>query len=60
MDSIFKDKAKEEEVNITDLEILMVLVTRLLKQDLNRLVNGIKPVELQDKGQPNYISKFET
>jgi hypothetical protein len=31
---------------ITDLEILVVLITRLLKQDLDRLVNGIEPVEL--------------
>jgi hypothetical protein len=31
---------------VTDLEILVVLVTRLLRQDLDRLVNGIKPVEL--------------
>jgi hypothetical protein len=46
MDSIFKDKAKEEGVSVTDLEILMVLVTRLLKQDLNRLVNRIELVEL--------------
>jgi hypothetical protein len=46
MDSIFKDKAKEEGISVTDLEILMVLVTRLLKQDLNRLISGIKPVEL--------------
>jgi hypothetical protein len=46
MDSIFKDKAKEERASVTDLEILVVLVTRLLRRDLNRLVNGIKPVEL--------------
>jgi hypothetical protein len=31
---------------ITDLEILEVLVTRMLKRDLNRLVNRIEPVEL--------------
>jgi hypothetical protein len=31
---------------ITDLEILTVLITRLLKQDLDRLVKGIEPVEL--------------
>jgi hypothetical protein len=31
MDSIFKDEAEEEEASITDLEILVVLVTRLLK-----------------------------
>jgi hypothetical protein len=45
MDSIFKDKAKEEKTSVTDLEILVVLVTRLLRQDLNRLVNRIEPVE---------------
>jgi hypothetical protein len=46
MDNIFKDKAKEEGVSIIDLEILVVLVIRLLRQDLNRLVNGMEPVEL--------------
>jgi hypothetical protein len=50
MDNIFKDKAEEEGASITDLKILVVLVTRLLRQDLNRLVNGIKPVELWDEG----------
>jgi hypothetical protein len=50
MDSIFKDEAKEEGTSVTDLEILVVLVTRLLKQDLNRLVNGMEPVELWDEG----------
>jgi hypothetical protein len=50
MDNIFKDEAEEEGASVTDLEILVVLITRLLKQDLNRLVNGIKPVELWDKG----------
>jgi hypothetical protein len=53
IDSIFKDKAREEGVSVTDLKILIVLVTRLLKRDLNRLVNGIElmePVELWDKG----------
>jgi hypothetical protein len=46
IDNIFKDKAKEDGASVTDLKILVVLVIRLLKQDLNRLVNGIKPVEL--------------
>jgi hypothetical protein len=46
MNSIFKDKAEEEGTSITDLKILIVLIIRLLKQDLNRLVNRIKPVEL--------------
>jgi hypothetical protein len=50
MNSIFKDKAEEEGVSVTDLEILVVLIIRLLKQDLNRLVNGIELVELWDKG----------
>ena len=35
---------------VTDLEILVVLVTRLLKQDLDRLVNGMEPVEPWDEG----------
>jgi hypothetical protein len=48
--SIFKDKAGEEGVSVTDLGILVVLVIRLLRRDLNRLVNGIKPVELWDEG----------
>jgi hypothetical protein len=46
MDSIFKDKAKEKGASVIDLEILVVLITKLLKQDLNRLVNGMEPVEL--------------
>jgi hypothetical protein len=50
MGSIFKDKAREKRVSVIDLKVLVVLVTKLLKQDLNRLVNGIKPVELWDKG----------
>jgi hypothetical protein len=50
MDSIFKNKAKEEGANVTDLEILVVLVTRLLRRGLNRLVNGMEPVELWDEG----------
>jgi hypothetical protein len=50
MDSIFKDEIEKEGVSVTDLEILIVLVTRLLRWDLNRLVNRIKPVELWDKG----------
>jgi hypothetical protein len=50
MDSIFKDKAEEEGASITDLKILVVLVTRLLRQDLDRLVNGMEPVEPWDEG----------
>jgi hypothetical protein len=46
MSSIFKNKAKEKGVSVTDLEILVVLITRLLRRDLNRLVNGIELVEL--------------
>jgi hypothetical protein len=50
MDSIFKNKAREEGVSITDLRTLVVLVIKLLRQDLNRLVKGIELVELWDKG----------
>jgi hypothetical protein len=46
MDSTFKNKIKEEGASVIDLEILVVLITRLLRQDLNRLVNRIEPVEL--------------
>jgi hypothetical protein len=46
MDSIFKDKAEEERASVTDLEILVVLITRLLRRDLNRLVNRMELVEL--------------
>jgi hypothetical protein len=50
MDSIFKDEAKEEGASVIDLEILIVLITRLLRRDFNRLINRIKPVELWNKG----------
>jgi hypothetical protein len=50
MDNIFKDKAEEEGVSVTDLKILVVLVIRLLKRDFNKLINRIEPVELWDKG----------
>jgi hypothetical protein len=50
IDSIFKDKAKEEGMSVINLEILVVLVIRLLRQDLNRLVNGIELIELWDEG----------
>jgi hypothetical protein len=46
IDSIFKDEAKEEGASVTDLEILVVLVIRLLRQNLNRLVNGMELVKL--------------
>jgi hypothetical protein len=49
INSIFKDKAKEEGVSVTDLKIL-VLVIRLLKQDFDKLVNRIEPVELWNEG----------
>jgi hypothetical protein len=46
MSNIFKNKAEEEGASIIDIEILVILVTRLLRQDLNRLVNKIELVEL--------------
>jgi hypothetical protein len=48
--NIFKNKAEEEGTSITDLEILVVLVIRLLRQDLNKLVKGMELVELWDEG----------
>jgi hypothetical protein len=50
MNSIFKDKVKEKGVSVIDLKILVVLVTRLLKRDLNRLISGMELVELWDEG----------
>jgi hypothetical protein len=50
MDNIFKDKVKEKGASVTDLEVLVVLITRLLRRDLDRLVNGMEPVEPWDKG----------
>ena len=46
MDSIFKNKAEKEGASVIDLKVLTVLVIRLLRRDLNRLVNGIELVEL--------------
>jgi hypothetical protein len=46
MNSIFKNEAKEKGVSVIDLEILVVLITRLLRQDLNRLVKEMEPVKL--------------
>jgi hypothetical protein len=50
MSNIFKNKIKKEGASVINLKILVVLVTRLLRQNLNRLVNGIELVELWDKG----------
>jgi hypothetical protein len=50
MGSIFKDEAEEEGISVTDLEILVVLVTKLLRRDLDKLVNRMEPVELWDEG----------
>jgi hypothetical protein len=46
IDNIFKNKTKEEGASVIDLEILVVLITKLLRQDFNRLVNRIELVEL--------------
>jgi hypothetical protein len=50
MGNIFKDKAEEEGVSVIDLKILIVLVTRLLRRDFNKLINRMELVELWDKG----------
>jgi hypothetical protein len=34
-----------DKYSVTDLEVLVVLVTRLLRQGLDRLVNRMEPVE---------------
>ena len=41
--SIFEDKDKEEGDSVTDL---VLLVLRILRQDLGELVDSIEPVEL--------------
>jgi hypothetical protein len=46
MGNIFKNKAEEEGASVIDLKILVVLVTRLLRQDLSKLVKKIELVEL--------------
>jgi hypothetical protein len=46
MGNIFKNKAREEGASVTDLDILVVLIIRLLRRDFSRLINGIKLVEL--------------
>jgi hypothetical protein len=46
MNSIFKGKAREKRVNITDLWVVKVLITRLLRQELSRLVREIKLIKL--------------
>jgi hypothetical protein len=35
---------------VMDLEVLVVLITRLMRRDLDRLVEGMEPVELWDEG----------
>ena len=47
VDWTFKDKAKEEEVSITDL---VLLALRLLREDIQEVVDSMEPVELWDKG----------
>jgi hypothetical protein len=46
MGNIFKDKAREKRASITDLKVLVVLITKLLRWDLSRLIKEIKLVEL--------------
>jgi hypothetical protein len=47
---IISPKFNAVRASITDLKILEVLVTRLIRRDLDRLVNGMEPVELWDEG----------
>jgi hypothetical protein len=50
MDSIFKNKAEEKGASVINLGILVVLIIRLLRRDLDRLINKMEPVELWDEG----------
>ena len=43
MKYIFKDKAKEEGVSVTDLVLLML---QLLREDIQKVVDSMEPVEL--------------
>ena len=49
---IFKDKTKMKGVSVTDL---VLLVLQLLKKNFQAVVDFIKLVKLQDKGQLSYI-----
>ena len=55
MEQIFKDKAKEEGASVTDL---VLLALQLLREDIREVIDFIKPVELQNKGQPNYVESL--
>jgi hypothetical protein len=46
MDSIFKNKTEKEGASVINLEILVVLIIRLLRQDLSRIIKKIKLVKL--------------
>jgi hypothetical protein len=54
---IFKNKTREKRVSITDLKILLILIIRLLKQDLSRLVKEIKPVYYRLRDTSNINNK---
>ena len=59
---IFKDKAKEKKVGITDLIYWTVQVLRenLYWIKISTQDTGlIKPVKLQDKGQLSYITSYK-
>ena len=47
VDWTFKDKAKEEGVSITNL---ILLALQLLREDIQEVVDSIKPVKPWDKG----------
>ena len=47
MDQIFKDKAKNKGVSITDL---VLLVLWLLREDIQEVIDSIELVKPQDEG----------
>ena len=52
----FKDKAEKKEISITDL---VLLALRLLREDIQVVVDFMELVELQDEGQPSYIVGYK-
>ena len=56
MEWIFKNKAKEEGTSVTDL---VLLVLRLLREDIGEVVNSIELVEPWDEGQLSYVANYK-
>ena len=55
MEWIFKDKAKKEGASVTDL---VLLILQLLREDIQKVVDSIELVKLQDKGQLSHVDRL--